>query len=662
MKKTCCASAFYFCFIVILNLTNAYASGIQPLWSKDLKTTINWQKVTPLGQLMLCTGKGIIGVDTKTGDELWVIEELKNSPENSYLPVKQSPFISLSSAEDRNSLYIIDPLNGKILFSSKAAGLEKVTDKFFLYQDFKILVIGNSSSKTTDLVMADMVSGKKLWSKSGDFSFTTAAKGLGNDEVLITSAFFATKIKASTGEELWKTPIDPRTAGMANLLGKLEGFAAKQITKEDVMAQLITPANQPGLFIIAAQKKNESTKTDSKGAKTVSISYSSVYMAFELATGKHKWAAVVELPNQLGISYPANDGLLVCAGNGGSINMLNYNDGTKMLGKRGGGLGLKGPATGIAPLGDGKLLVVSDQGSNSSLTVLDPKTGLLTFDKAVKLKGTVSYTELLPGGILVGSDKEVNLLNTTSGEWYFENAVEGGAGLIASDNESVYLFNTKDGLAYQMDLKATALKPLNTTPIKFQGKEEPGAIEIINNEIVLTSDQNLAGIDKKGVVKFNSYFPSPTLSDFKKALLIASAVKAAYYTAVMTTYSAAVGVSSQAIQVKDSQTRAAKDITANVSGVLGEAAVTGANYTMAYIKMAQQRFKATTQTQNYMLVMTAESKKDIRLLQVSKSTGAVMNTITIGKDKDPVYDVDMIDGKLYYLKEASTLVCYQFGE
>jgi len=61
-----------------------------------------------------------------------------------------------------------------------------------------------------------------------------------------------------------------------------------------------------------------------------------------------------------------------------------------------------------------------------------------------------------------------------------------------------------------------------------------------------------------------------------------------------------------------------------------------------------------------MLVMTAESKKDVKLLQVSKADGKVMNTIQIGKDKDPIYDVDLVDGKLYYMKDAAKMECYKF--
>jgi len=636
------------------------AQGGKPIWTKETKSGVMWQKVTPLGQLVTSSSKGLTGINPETGEELWVIELLKNAPESSYEPISQSPFISLSTQDGKN-FCIVDPTVGKLIFNAKDAGLDQVTDKYFLYASAKILVIGTSEGgKKTEMVMADMTSGKKLWSKSGAFTFTTAVKDLGNNEVLLTSAFFAMKIKADTGDEIWKMPIDPKIGNIASLLSALEGFLATKITKEELMAQLITTPFKPDIFIMAAQSKHESTKTDSKGVKTTSISYNAVFMAFDLQSGKHKWAAVVEMNYPLGISYPCAEGLIISSSNSGNINMLNYADGSRMLGKKGGGINLKGPAAGAAPLRDGKLLIVSSNGSNSALAALDPKTGTLLFDKSAKIKGAVSYTELLPNCILVGTTEETNLLNTTTGDWLLEDAIPGGASVIASDDKMVYTFNTKDGLLYQMSIDGTSMKPMNTTPVKFQGKESANGIEIMSQGIVVKSEQNLALIESNGNVKFNKYFPAPGVSGLRKALLIASAVRAAYYTAAFTTYSAAFGANAQSIQVKDPTSNASKEISSSLSQAFGDAAVTGAGYTSAYIKMAQQRFKATTETPEYNLIMTSVDKSTAQLIQVSKTTGDVLTTIPLGKDKNPIYDVDMVDGKLYYMKDAVKMECYKF--
>src|SRR5688572_4715379 len=238
MKEFIIKSVLLFTILSVVCDSNIVTGQSSPIWSKDLQTNIGWQKVTSLGQLVASTGNGLIGINTTTGEVQWTITELKNSPEDSYQPISETPFFTISSDGSKN-LYIIDPVAGKILFSSTEAGLDQVSDKYFLYQSSKILVIG-TKGKNTEMVMVDMTNGKKLWSKSGAYSFTTGAKDLGNNEVLVTSAFFASKLNANTGDEIWKTPLDPKTAAMSSMLVGFESLASGKLTKVEIMAQLIT--------------------------------------------------------------------------------------------------------------------------------------------------------------------------------------------------------------------------------------------------------------------------------------------------------------------------------------------------------------------------------------------------------------------------------------
>jgi hypothetical protein len=631
-----------------------------PSWTKDMKSPITWQKVTSLGQLVAATPRGIVGIDPKSGEELWLAAEIQNAPESSYEDISNSPFISLG-AEDGKNFCILDPENGKVVFNAKSVGLEKVSDKFFLYQSGKILVIGTSGGgKNTEMVMVEMATGKKLWNKTGSFTFVTAVKDLGKDEVLTLSAFFAAKINAATGAEIWKQPIDPAMAKMANFMSSLESFVANNVTREELMTQLITTTHMPGGFIMAGQSKKASVKTDAQGNKTTTYTYSSIFMAFDIATGSHKWASVVNMQYPLGISYPCAEGLIISSANSGNLNMLSYADGSSLLGKKGGGVNLKGPAAGAVQLKDGKLLIVSNNGDNSTLAALDPKTKLLTFEKAAKIDGNVSFTELMPNGVLVGTNEEVNYLNTATGEWYLEDAIPGGAGCIAGDDKQTFVFNTKTGILMRMEFNNTSFTAVNTAPVEFKGKERASGIELMKEGVVIKSDQNLALIGYDGAVKFNKYFEAPSVSGLKKALLIASAVRAAYYSAAFATYSAAFGSAAQQIQVKDPLSKSTKDLASGLSQGFGDISATAAGYASNFIKRAGERFKATTETPGYNLIMTAGEKGTASLLQVSKTTGEVMTTIPLGKDKNPIYDVDMVDGKLYYMKDADTMECHVF--
>jgi hypothetical protein len=224
----------------------------------------------------------------------------------------------------------------------------------------------------------------------------------------------------------------------------------------------------------------------------------------------------------------------------------------------------------------------------------------------------------------------------------------------------VYVFNTKTGQLMRMDIGSTAFSAVNQAPVLFKGKEKTSGIELLGGGVVIKSDQNLAFIGMDGTLKYNKYFEAPGVSGLRKALLIASAVRAAYYSAAFATYSAAFGSAAQQIQVKDPMSKQTRDFAAGMSQGFGDISVQAGGYASSFIKQASARFKATTETPDYNIIMAAGEKGTANLLQVSKTTGEVMATIPLGKDKNPIYDIDMIDGRLYYMKDADTMECYQF--
>ena len=104
----------------------AASQNLKATWDVAMKSPVQWQKVTPLGYLVVSTANGLAGVNTETGAEVWNIPSLKNCPENSYEPVSKSPFITVTAA-DKSTLFILDPADGKVVFNSADAGLQQVT-------------------------------------------------------------------------------------------------------------------------------------------------------------------------------------------------------------------------------------------------------------------------------------------------------------------------------------------------------------------------------------------------------------------------------------------------------------------------------------------------------------------------------------------------------
>ncbi|HYG50023.1 MAG TPA: PQQ-binding-like beta-propeller repeat protein [Flavobacteriales bacterium] len=638
---------------------NTFAQA--PAFEMDMGTQVQWQRMTQFGSFIVGTPKGVKGVDPETGKVLWTThEKYGNIPEDRVELIENSPFIALTAGTQENEdLAIIESFDGTVVFSSRDAGLQKVVSRYFLYQSGKILVLGTGvGSKTPSIHMVDMGTGKKVWSKESDFGIVTACKDLGNDEFLALTAFFVYRINAKTGDVVWKKPVDPKMDKMSGFMGMLDKggafFDGKQIT-----AAIVTTPKKEGTVFIAVQAEKSKESTDSKGQKTVTKFFERNYMAFDINNGNTVWPALVNLPGKMGILVADEKGLVVSQGDGNDMNCLDYTTGKGLWGKKGNGISVKGgPLQGTAYIGSD--LVIASGEKNNYIDILNTSTGESKLAKPVKVDGMVKYIEVIPAGILFATNEEVNIINQTTGEKVIAKSFKASDGLVTEMNGKKYVFNLKDNLLYEVDPSNGTAKALNTAPVEFQGKEDATRAEAVADGVVISSDQNIALIDYKGSVKFTKYFAAPRESGLKRALLYANAVYGAYATMVYGMSSAAFGAVSQSIQVKNSNDKLAKDVTGAVSNVYGDASKSAMGFTGKMLAAANKRFKATQGTNDYMYIMTEVAKKQYALVRVSKKTGETLSTIDLAKDKTPIYEIDGVENRVFYLYKDNVIRGYKF--
>ena len=121
-------------------------------------------------------------------------------------------------------------------------------------------------------------------------------------------------------------------------------------------------------------------------------------------------------------------------------------------------------------------------------------------------------------------------------------------------------------------------------------RDDAAQLEVVPEGVLVHSDQNMALIDGSGNKVYQKYFPAPKEGGMRKALLYASAIRAAYYTASYGYTSAAFGAASQQIEVQDAESAMAKDITGRISEVYGDAANAGMDATGRFLQQANARF------------------------------------------------------------------------
>ncbi len=669
MKKSTLSGfmALILLFITSYSATAQEASASS--WVVEFKQNVLWQRTTSFGILVVCTADGLHGVDPETGKILWSKAELANLPESGYQPVEGSPFVQVATAGDNPTVYVLEPFEGTLVFNSKEAGIDQVKEKHVLPKNLSILVQGISAGQDKpSLYMIDLATGKKLWQKDNEFGMLTAFKELGNNEFLLATLWSMYKINSKTGDVVWEQPLDPASAAqmekMKALGSLLKDMAENSVKPGDVLADFYLMKGGKN-FIIGFQAKQTKTSTGTDGKTVTTITYKSGYNCVALETGQPVWAEGVEFEGKKGKIIFDDRGLIVCpdAGLNTMINMVDYSTGEKKWGKKGKGFKVKGGVIDYVNTKAGILLVLAKESSsgdaNYMMNMLDADAGMLKFEKYAKLKGTIQRTELLDGGLFYVTDEEADILNIGTGETMFDKSIRTGKGQNTSTDDMIYVFSAKDKGLYAIDKKAMTKALITGDDIKFDGKEEPTEIEVREEGIVISSMQNIVMVDKaSGVIKFQKYYAAPDIPNIMKALNAAAAVRAAYIGVAAGITSAAV----TAVTAEHASNDVEREVGTAVAGAYGDLSAAGFSYAGKYMKAINQRFKATASSADFMFMMTeGDGRKDNRLIRVSKTTGEVVDYISLGKDKDPSYEVDNIENKIYYKKEANKIHGFKFG-
>jgi len=609
---------------------------------------VNWMRTTSAGNLLVCTSEGLKGIDPAKGTVQWTVAALANAPESGFEEVKGTPFVALAPASGADQLLIVEPFEGRVLFNSREAGISNVTSKYFLYEANVIVVVGQQGPEPV-MACVDMASGKMLWNKSSDFSKLTACVAAGPDEIILSTLFFAYKLNAHTGEELWKQSPDPKFAAMAGFMNTLDRGGANLNTGNDIYAVLVATPHAPGIVIMGAQKVNRKESTGTDGKTTVTVTYESFFNAFRASDGGYAWAEPVKLMQKVGAVIPMNEGLVIGGGDNTNANLMDYTSGVGRWGKNGRGINVSGGALQNAiPMGN-RLLLVSGEKDGSAM-VVETATGAEVWGRAVKLDGPVQKVLTLPDAIAIGSAEQVDVVDRNTGATLIAGPFKGGSGLMVTDGGALYLFNTKDGLL--RTFSGGSARVLGSVPLKFEGKEQPRMLELLPKGALVSADQNMALLAADGSIAYQKYFPAPRESGLNRALLHASAVRAAYYTAAFGYTSAAFGSVSSSIQVQDTQSAVAKDVTGQLSAIYGDASKMGLSATKSFLAQASARFTATTSTQAVQYILSEVASKEFVLMAIVKVDGSVANTIMLGRNKTPQYAVDGATNSVYLLADG----------
>lgn len=647
---------------------------VQKIWEKPISSKISWQRVTSLGNLIVCTSQALEGVDTENGNINWDIDYLNSIPESSFAELPGSPFFKVDL---QNRFFLIDQFNGRIVFDSKDTGIYDISSFEVLSKSGVFLVSGNTRNQDQLVVAVDISNASILWRKLNEFKVVLGFEELENNEFILVSVPDIYRLNAKTGEQIWKNTIDSQAQEQMEKLGgfgKLLGAIAEEAVDEmqgDFYIQYFGVPDKD-MFLIGAESKSKDFDDNWE--------YSMVYRAYKLSDGSELWmdniqvgrnkfkemAKTIELDGKMGQVLPRENDILILSNNTpfSTTNLFDIESGKGKWGQvqrdlepwGGSGKNIRGSIYEYLETDQGVLLATTD-GSFDYLHLMNPNTGESIFKRPIRIEGPLVGIVPVSNNVLYLTENSINILNPATGEKKWKKGLSTFPELTAEKDGKIYFHDKKTGGLKALDLSSQTVSDLNTSQLNFQGKETPENLELTEDGIVLYSSQNIAKYDYNGTLLFNTYFPAPKESGFQRGLNIAGGILMAFI-AADSYYTA--GKISQA----EGRIRAESPEWSEFAGQLKNAYAQQGDNASAAMNMAfgalKNRKKATTATREYNLIMTKRDK-DIVLLKVSKQNGEVEGEIVLGRDRDPIYAIDEILGHVYYLESGKSLVGYKIN-
>src|SRR5712691_845129 len=408
--------------------------GSVAAWTLHFSGDIRWQQITPAGALLVSSDGGLAGVDVERGLIAWQKPELGGLPVDSVRRVEGS--LLMEAAKPGLSL-IFDPVTGTVLFDSRRLNLTRVVTRRVLPQTGTLLVHGQRTSGRPVVALYDLATGNQRWVSESLFQQTEPKRGgLGGlMQGLVRMASAATTLEVlQAGPEVI-------------VVHTLMGLRALDAKTGAIRWTATLPMARSGAVPHQVKLYPSLTKND-----RIYVSYDDRLMAYRLADGQPLWAQPANVDGWIRdiVQHPAGIIMLpvgpppdqatgnVRIINGvvqTGLNVARYDDGTMIAAKP---LRMRGTVKDAMITGDAVVLAV-DADSKTFVNVLNVATATLRLQKDVKIKGQLDYAELVPAGLLYISrsdasiNAEVNVIDLTSGEPKFKDAIESGKPLSADD-------------------------------------------------------------------------------------------------------------------------------------------------------------------------------------------------------------------------------------
>ena len=647
-------------------------------WTKNFPTKINWYKVTDAGILVVGTNDALYGVNPTDGKEVWKIDNIENIQEENYDPIEGTPYIVLAKRGlFKSSNNIVDVVTGKIVANTRELGLNAVTKRIHLMKNNAVLFYGIGTTGKPTLMMVSLANGDKIWEQSKQFEKNSeqivSEAGETADGIFIATNRNIYKLNKQTGEMLYSV----------DMKSDLPVMAAKPAEEKKGLGGFLKVPKFGKAIDQGANEQATMTSADFFQHDNPNIIYfwnQDILTAFNASDGKEVWKRV-ELPSPVTNILYDTHGMLVATAEKRQEDIAKQNNsGGGLLGKiKKSGAGKKNRASLLCldmatgaekwdsdidlqgdilayKLAGNKLILATarDQGTNF-ISILNLDEGKPITKKPLPIKGGIRDLQLVPQGLYYRTEDQINILDLETGDktWKKGFQVKNCVGDNASGKIGYVYAND---IIYKVDFEKGDLAEW-VTGINFNGKEEPSSLQVRENGILVTSEQNARLYDLSGKQVWHNYQPAPGRTMAGKLMSglggLASGMVAAQQAAQSAQLSYAKGYYGSTSSSMDSDI---KNANANASNFAGAASSSFASIS--------KRFKATKEANNFMSMLTnfgnSNMAKDAGVMMIDKNSGKEMKKMVFGDKKNPDYKIDELGRVVYYRADGNEIQGFTF--
>ena len=585
---------------------------------------VKWMMLTQTGTVIASTGEALVGIKPNTNDFLFKFESLKRVKEENLEFIPNTPYLIVKPKGFLNQghISVVDLIKGKIVFDSKKEDWQGGVQSRHVLQPSMMLVVNGTHKEgglryKAGVGMYDLKTGKlvRIFERKASNPMIGRPDIMG-DNIIIPGVKNIECYSISSGTVKWTADVKNatsilsneetkeiyafRTKGTNTVVYKVDANNGNSVWSEGNKLKGVVNTlrfTNHGLAIVTNILKSGNKKgLMGKIANKVKGTGTSKVYLLDFKTGADLWSKSPKTKGIINHFYIEDDGIIFGVASGG-INKLAF-DGTPLWKKP----HKTGPAIQVLATVPKGLLYISETDTD----ILDINTGESVFGKALKYKRSKAVASTF------------------------------------DTNRDRFLLSCKDGV-YEIDGNNGEYNLINGD-IKFEGKEAATGISVRSNGILLSSDQNLQMLNFNGDKGWEVYHRPPGKSAVGSIFLGALTLAAAATTVAESGaagYMKGAGVPSYNSTVQQHETNA--DNAAAIADVA--------------FKELTKRFKATKATENASFMLT-KIGSDVGLVKVDKDSGEVLNEIVL-KDKKPMYEVDDIEGILYFKSKGNTINAYK---